>query len=72
MYFPLIVKEALMVEPTETEKKETLDHFIQTMININKEIDTDPQKVKTAPHTTPVRRVDEVRAARFPNLRWTK
>lgn len=70
MYFPLIVKEALMVEPTETESKETLDYFIETMIKINKEIDSDLNKVKTAPHTMPVKRVDEVQAARFPVLRY--
>ncbi len=69
MYFPLIVSEALMVEPTETESKETLDYFIETMININKEIDQDIEKVKTSPHTTAVKRVDEVKAARFPKLK---
>ncbi len=71
MYFPLIVKEALMVEPTETESKETLDYFIQTMISIDKEIDEDLDRVKNAPHSANVKRVDEVRAARFPDLRWT-
>jgi len=70
MYFPLIVKEALMVEPTETESKETLDYFIQAMIGINKEIDQDIDKVKNAPHTSSVKRVDEVKAARFPDLRY--
>ena len=70
MYFPMIVKEALMVEPTETEDKETLDYFIDTMIAIDKEISFDLEKVKTAPHTTPVTRVDEVRAARIPDLRF--
>lgn len=70
MYFPLIAKEALMVEPTETENKETLDYFIDTMLKINKEIDENPQELKDAPHRTPVKRVDEVKAARNPDLRW--
>lgn len=72
MYFPLIVKEALMVEPTESESKQTLDHFIQTMIDIDKEISLDCERVRTSPHLAPVKRVDEVRAARFPNLKWEK
>lgn len=72
MYFPLIVKEALMVEPTESESKQTLDYFIQAMIDIDREINEDLEKVKGAPLTTAVRRVDEVRAARFPELRWKK
>lgn len=72
MYFPLIVKEALMVEPTETESKETLDNFIQIMIKINEEIDVSLEKLKNAPLTTPLRRVDEVNAARKPNVRWMK
>ncbi|MDD3296001.1 MAG: aminomethyl-transferring glycine dehydrogenase subunit GcvPB [Candidatus Omnitrophica bacterium] len=71
MYFPLIVKEALMVEPTETENKKTLDNFIRIMVEINNEIDTDISKVKDAPHRTSVKRVDEVRAARFPDLKWS-
>ncbi|MBU0694820.1 MAG: aminomethyl-transferring glycine dehydrogenase subunit GcvPB [Candidatus Omnitrophica bacterium] len=72
MYFPLIVKEALMAEPTETESKQTLDYFIQVMIDIDREISHTPELVKSAPHTMPVKRVDEVRAARFPDLRWKK
>jgi len=72
MYFPHIVKEALMVEPTETESKETLDYFINAMMEINKEVESDPKNIKEAPHNTPVRRPDEVRAARFPDLRWKK
>jgi len=70
MYFPLIVKEALMVEPTETESRETLDYFIESMLKINQEIEEDPETLHNAPHTTPVKRVDEVRAARNPDLRW--
>jgi glycine dehydrogenase subunit 2 len=71
MYFPLIVKEALMIEPTETENKETLDYFIETMLAINQEIDKDPDRLKNAPHQASVKRVDEVRAVRFPDLRWS-
>ena len=70
IYFPHIVKEALMVEPTETESKETLDYFIDAMAEIDKEIDTNLEIIKEAPHNTPVRRPDEVKAARFPDLRW--
>ncbi len=70
IYFPLIVEEALMVEPTETESKETLDRFVDILAAINKEIESDPQKVLDAPHTTPVSRIDEVQAARQPNLRF--
>ncbi len=72
MYFPLIVKEALMVEPTETESKDTLDRFINIMIAIDEEIENHPERLKNAPLTAPVRRVNEVKAARFPNLRWEK
>jgi glycine dehydrogenase subunit 2 len=70
VYFPLIVDEAMMVEPTETESKETLDEFIQILQAIEKEIDENPQKVLDAPHETPVSRIDEVLAARQPNLRY--
>jgi glycine dehydrogenase subunit 2 len=69
-YFPLIVSEALMVEPTETEDLRTLDTFVDVMERIDREIDEDPDVVREAPHTTPVRRPDEVRAAREPILRW--
>ena len=68
--FPLIVHGALMIEPTETESKHELDQFIDAMISIAKEIETDPQIVKTAPHGTRTSRVDEVTAARKPVLRW--
>ena len=64
VYFPLIVEEALMIEPTETESRETLDRFAGAMKEIALEIENDPDKVKGAPYTTPVRRVDEVLAAR--------
>lgn len=70
MYFPTIVKEALMIEPTETESKETLDKFIEAMIEIARLAEENPQLIKDAPTTTPVKRLDEVKAAREPNLRW--
>ena len=70
MYFPLSVQEALMVEPTETESKETLDRFIAVMEAIDDEIESDPDNVLTAPHTLPNKRLDEARAARRPVLRW--
>jgi glycine dehydrogenase subunit 2 len=68
--FPLIVHGALMIEPTETEGKHEIDQFIEAMISIAQEIETDPQLVKTAPHGTRTSRVDEVAAARKPVLRW--
>jgi len=71
IYFPLIVPEALMIEPTETESKETLDQFIEAMRQIARDIEEDPEIVKSAPHTTPVRRLDEATAARQPCLCWT-
>jgi glycine dehydrogenase subunit 2 len=70
IYFPLVVSGALMIEPTETETSETLDGFIEAMVAIAQEAKTDPALVKTAPHTTPVKRLDEARAARKPVLRW--
>jgi glycine dehydrogenase subunit 2 len=63
-YFPLIVKEALMIEPTETENKETLDNFAEAMRAIAKEAKEDPDLLHNAPHKTPVGRLDEVKAAR--------
>jgi len=69
-YFPLIVEEALMIEPTETESKETLDAFCEAMIRIAREAETAPDTIHQAPVTTPVRRLDQTRAAREPNLRW--
>jgi glycine dehydrogenase subunit 2 len=68
--FPMIVHGALMIEPTETESKHELDQFIEAMKSIAHEIETDPQLVKTAPHSTRTTRVDEVGAARKPVLRW--
>jgi glycine dehydrogenase subunit 2 len=70
VYFPLIVPEALMIEPTETESKETLDAFVKAMLKIAREAQENPDLVHQAPHTTPVTRLDEVRAARHPRLRW--
>ncbi|HEX9117744.1 MAG TPA: aminomethyl-transferring glycine dehydrogenase subunit GcvPB [Anaerolineae bacterium] len=64
VYFPLIVPEALMIEPTETESKETLDRFADTMLQIAEEARTDPELLKSAPHNSPIKRLDEVRAAR--------
>ncbi len=72
IYFPLIVDSAIMIEPTETESKETMDYFIDAMIAIAKEAKTNPELLKTAPHDTPVRRLDEVKAARTPVLKWNK
>jgi glycine dehydrogenase subunit 2 len=69
-YFPLIVDEALMIEPTETESKETLDAFCDAMIQIAREAETDPGRAREAPVTTPVRRLDQTKAAREPDLRW--
>ena len=72
MYFPLIVDEALMIEPTETESKESLDGFIASLKAISREAREDPEMLKAAPHSTPVSRLDEARAARHPELRWQR
>jgi len=69
IYFPLIVPEAMMIEPTETESKETLDAFAEAMLQIAKEAEETPQVVLDAPHRQPVRRIDEVKAARELDLR---
>jgi glycine dehydrogenase subunit 2 len=66
----MIVEEAMMIEPTETESKETLDRFVEILSAIDREAAETPQKVLDAPHTTPVARIDEVRAARQPDLRY--
>ena len=70
VYFPLIVNEAIMPEPTETESKETLDEFADALIKIAEEAKRDPEILKEAPHDTPVRRLDETRAARTPVLKY--
>jgi glycine dehydrogenase subunit 2 len=72
VYFPLIVDEAMMIEPTETENKDTLDAFIAAMRSIAEEAQENPELVTGAPHTTAVGRLDEVRAARMPDLRWRR
>jgi len=69
-YFPLLVPECLLIEPTETEDKETLDAFIGVMAAIQAEAEQDPEKVKGAPYSLPVRRLDDVRAARELDLAW--
>ncbi|MGZ4192894.1 MAG: aminomethyl-transferring glycine dehydrogenase subunit GcvPB [Solirubrobacteraceae bacterium] len=69
VYFPLLVDEALLIEPTETETKETLDRFAQILVEILREAADDPEVARTAPHTTPVRRLDEAAAARRPVVR---
>ena len=72
MYFPLIVEEALMIEPTESESKETLDYFIEVMKTIALEAENDPELLHQAPHDTPNTRLDEARAARRPDLAWKR
>ncbi|KAB2489490.1 aminomethyl-transferring glycine dehydrogenase subunit GcvPB [Priestia endophytica] len=72
IYFPLNVEECLMIEPTETESKETLDAFADVMIQIAREVEENPDIVLNAPHTTIIGRLDEVQAARQPILRYTK
>ena len=71
MYFPLIVHESLMIEPTETESKATLEYVAKTMIELKKIAETDPQALKDAPTRTAIGRIDETRAAREPILRYT-
>ncbi|MCJ7710758.1 MAG: aminomethyl-transferring glycine dehydrogenase subunit GcvPB, partial [Chloroflexi bacterium] len=70
IYFPLTVEEGMLIEPTETESLETLDGFVEALLEIAREADTEPDTVTGAPHTAPVRRLDEATAARQPNLRW--
>jgi len=72
IYFPLIVPEAMMIEPTETESKETIDTFCDAMITIAREAKENPQRVKDAPLSTPVSRLDEVLAARKPDVCWKR
>ena len=71
IYFPLLFHQTIMIEPTETESKETMDGFIEVMEKIAREAKEDPELLKTAPHNTPVSRPDETLAARRPILRWT-
>jgi glycine dehydrogenase subunit 2 len=70
IYFPLIVEEALMIEPTETESVETLDRFVDVMRDIARRAESEPDQLKRAPLTTPVGRLDEATAARRPDLRF--
>lgn len=72
VYFPLIVHEAIMIEPTESEQKEKLDEFIGTMVKIAKIAKDNPEEILSAPHTTPVKKIDEVTAARHPDLKFIK
>jgi len=72
VYFPLIVDEALMIEPTETESKEALDAFCDALLAIDREAEEEPQVVKEAPHSAPIGRLDEATAARRPVLRWRR
>jgi glycine dehydrogenase subunit 2 len=69
-YFPMLIPECLLIEPTETESRDTLDAFVEAMVQIRNEAVTDPGRVRAAPWTTPVRRLDDVRAAREPDLAW--
>jgi glycine dehydrogenase subunit 2 len=70
IYFPLVVPEALMIEPTETETKERLDAFVDAMRAIAEEAAAEPDMLREAPHSRPVRRLDEVRAAKEPVVRY--
>jgi glycine dehydrogenase subunit 2 len=72
MYFPLIVHLGLMIEPTETESPEDLDAFADLLLALARQAESDPQSLKESPLHTVVRRLDEVRAAKFPVVRWTR
>ena len=68
IYFPLVVHEAVMIEPTETETKKTLDGFVEIMLTLHKEMETNPEIFKKAPYSTAVSRLDEVKAVKEPKL----
>ena len=70
VYFPLIVHEAIMIEPTESESKAVLDNFVDVMIKIAEEIKTKPEFVMESPHNAPIKKVNETQAARQPDLQW--
>ena len=70
-YFPLLVPECWLIEPTETEPKEELDRFIEALIAIRAEAESDAELIRQAPHTTPVRRLDDVKAARELDLAYS-
>ena len=72
VYFPLVIKGAMLIEPTETESRQTLDQFVDAMKAISDEAQSDPEHVKAAPHLTRLDRLDEARAARKPVLRWQR
>jgi glycine dehydrogenase subunit 2 len=72
VYFPLVVDEAIMIEPTETESNQTLDAFVDAMVEIAREVIETPEKVLNAPHTTRLSRLDETEAARHPVIRYRK
>ena len=72
VYFPLIVHEAIMIEPTESETKDVMDDFVKVMLKIADEAKINPEKVISAPHSTPVKRIDETLAARHPNLKFVQ
>ncbi len=69
-YFPMLVPECLLIEPAETESKETMDAFVTAMREILEEIEAQPDMVKNAPHTMPLRKLDEIKAARELDLTW--
>ncbi len=69
-YFPLLVPECLLIEPSETEDLETLDGFVNALIEIKHEAETQPELLKNAPHTLPVKRLDDVKAAKDLNIIW--
>jgi glycine dehydrogenase subunit 2 len=71
VYFPLVVKGALMIEPTECESKETIDAFVNALQTIVNDAKQRPDHVRSAPHLTRIARLDEARAARKPRLRWS-
>ena len=70
IYFPINVPEAMMIEPTETETKKTLDEYASTLIKIDKLVDDNPNELRDAPITTPVQRLNEAQASRNPDVRW--
>ena len=69
-YFPLLVPECFLIEPTESEDKDTLDLFVKAMVTVQHESESQPELVKSAPHSLPVKRLDDVRAARDLDVRW--
>ena len=70
IYFPLLVAECMLIEPTETESKQTIDRFVEAMSDILKQAESDIETIKQAPHTAPNRRLDDAKAVKQPNLVW--